>query len=336
MIMDRKRSLILAATLGFLIGFVFLPPYVHSAPKFLTIGSTSTSSSHYSYFVAVAKIINENLSGVNATVVATGASIDNVKRMAKGQADMGLVTLDAGYMAYHGIGSWKEPPVKKQRVLWLYMTTAVHYVVRQDSGVKTLYDLNKKKFHPGMRGSASEASAMAILKLLGIEPEYHRGDTADAVAAVKDNRIAGISKSGLGKGFDASIMDIATFTPVRVLEFTDREIQKVSAQMPYISWTTVPAGTIKGMGDFKTVANVNFVMGVEDIPEEIAHGMVKAICANMATQEAAFPAMKGLNIPKGTLEAVTSVSNPIPLHPGCARYFKEIGLTVPKEVIPIK
>ena len=334
--MEKKRCLILASTLALVIGFVFLPPYAHSATKFLTIGSTSTSSSHYSYFVAVGKIINENLSGVNATVVATGASIDNIKRMAKGQADMGLVTLDAGYMAYHGIGSWKEPPVKKQRVLWLYMTTAVHYVVREDSGVKTLYDLNKKKFHPGMRGSASEASAMAILKLLGIEPDYHRGDTADAVAAVKDKRIVGISKSGLGKGFDASIMDIATFTPLRVLEFTDREIQKVSAQMPYISWTTVPAGTIKGMGDFKTVANVNFVMGVEEIPEEIVYRMVKAICTNMATQEAAFPAMKGLNIPKGTLEAVTSVSNPMPLHPGAVRYFKEIGLTVPKEVIPGK
>lgn len=332
----KGKRLFISALLSFLIGLFFSSTPSGAATKFLTIGSTSTSSSHYSYFVAVAKIINENLPGVNATVVATGASIDNIKRMAKGQADLGLVTLDAGYMAYHGTGSWKDAAVKKQRILWLYMTTAVHYVVREDSGVKTLYDLHKKAFHPGMRGSASEAAAMAIFKILGIEPQYHRGDTGDAVAAVKDNRIVGICKSGLGKGFDASIMDIATSTPVRVLEFTDKEIKKVNAEMPYVSWLTVPAGTVKGMGDFKTVANVNFVMGVEDIPQEIAYKTIKAICANTATQEAAFPAMKGLNIPKGTLEAAMSVSNPVPLHPGSIQYFNEIGLKVPKELVPSK
>ena len=334
--MKTRKTCITAMMLSFLIGIVFFSVDSGAATKFLTIGSTSTSSSHYPYFVAVAKIINENIPGVNATVVATGASIDNLKRMAKGQADMGLVTLDAGYMAYHGIGSWKDAPVKKQRILWLYMTTAVHFVVREDSGVRTLYDLNKKKFHPGMRGSATEASTMAIFKILGLEPEYHRGDTADAVAAVKDNRITGICKSGLGKGFDASIMDIATLTPVRVLEFTDKEIHKVNAEIPYMSWTAVPAGTVKGMGEFKTVAMVNFVMGVEDISEEIAYKMVKAICANVDIQEAAFPAMKGLNIPKGTLEAATSVSNPIPLHFGSVKYFNELGLKVQKELIPIK
>ncbi len=332
----KKTRVCLTALFSISIGVFFGPATSGAAPKFLTIGSTSTSSSHYSYFVAVGKIINENIPGVNATVVATGASIDNIKRMAKGQADLGLVTLDAGYMAYHGVGSWKDAPVKKQRILWLYMTTAVHFVVREDSGVKTLYDLHKKSFHPGMRGSASEAATIAIFKILGIEPQYHRGDTGDAVAAVKDNRIAGICKSGLGKGFDASIMDIATSTPVRVLEFTDKEIKKVNAEMPYISWLTVPAGVVKGMGEFKTVANVNFVMGVDSIPQDIAYKMIKAICANMETQEAAFPAMKGLNIPQGTLEAARSVSNPVPLHPGSIQYFKEIGLTVPKELVPAK
>lgn len=319
-----------------LLWIVFFPTGSQAASKLLTIGSTSTSSSHYPYFVAIAKIINENVPGVNATVVATGASIDNLKRMAKGQIDLGLVGLDAGYMAYHGVGTWKESPIKKQRILWVYLTTAVHFVVREDSGVKTLYDLNKKKFHPSMRGSGTEAVTMAAFKILGIEPEYHRGDTADAVAAVKDNRIAGICKSGLGKGFDASIMDIATSTPIRVLDFTDKEIKKVNAEMPYVSWVTVPAGTVKGMSEFKTLAVVNFVVGVEDIPEDLAYKMVKAICSDMDTQVAAFPAMKGIDIPQATLEAAGSVPNPVPLHPGTIRYCNERGLKIPKELIPQK
>jgi TRAP-type uncharacterized transport system substrate-binding protein len=103
--MKRRRAWTTAVMLSCLIGIVFLSTLSGAATKFLTIGSTSTSSSHYSYFVAIAKIINESIPGVNATVVATGASIDNLKRMAKGQADLGLVTSDAGYMAYHSAAS---------------------------------------------------------------------------------------------------------------------------------------------------------------------------------------------------------------------------------------
>ena len=329
--MKKLAALILTLAI---IGLVLTPAEGTAATKYLTIGSTSTSSSHYPYFVAVAKVLNDYVPGVNATVVATGASVDNLKRIAKGQADMGLVTLDAGYMAYHAVGSWKDAPMKKQRVMWLYMTTAVHFVAREDSGIKTLYDLNKKKFHPAMRGSATEASSMAMMKVLGIEPDYYRGDTGDAVNMMKDNRIAAMCKSGMGKQFDASIMDIATFTPVRALEFKDQDIAKVGQALPWVSWLSVPAGTIKGMGEFKTVANVNFVMGNEDIPEDIGYKAVKAICEHMDIQVAAFPAMKGLNIPAATLEAVTSVGKPVPLHRGSVKYFKELGLKVAKELIP--
>jgi len=268
-------------------------------------------------------------------VVATGGSIDNLKRMSKGEVDLALVSSDALYMAYHGLGTWKDNPQKNQRVMWLYATTAVHFAVREDSGVKTLYDLHKKKFNPGARGSGTEAATMSILKLLGIEPEYHRGDTADAVASMKDNRIIGLSKSGVGKQLDASLMDVATFTPIRVLRFTDGEIKKISAEMPWIAWTTVPKGTMKGMDEYQTLAMVNFVPGI-NIPEDLGYKIVKAMCEHMDVQEAAFPAVKGLNFPQETLEALASVSNSLPLHLGSVKYFRELGLKVPKELISPK
>ena len=326
------------------IGLVFLSVWIiffttdgWTAAKFLTIGSSMPSSSHYPYFVSVAKVINEFVPGLNATVVTAGGGVENLKKMEKGQADMGLVTIDSLYMAYNGIGAWKDNPQKKQRVMWLYATTAVHFVVREDSGVKTIYDLHRKKFNPSMRGSATEASTIAIFKILGIEPEYHKGDAADAVAAVKDNRIVGMCKSGLGKQLDASTMDVATFTPIRVLEFTEKDIKKVNAEMPWIAWTTVPAGAVKGKKEeYKTLAMVNFVTGVEDISEDFGFKIVKAICEHMDIQEAAFPALKGLNFPKATLETLIPVSPALPLHLGSVKYFRELGLQVPSQLVPQK
>ena len=308
-----------------------------AAAQFLTIGSSMPSSSHYPYFVSVGKIVNEFVPGLNANVIISGGGVENLKKMEKGQADMGLVTLDSLYMAYNGIGAWKDNPQKKQRVMWLYATTAVHFVVREDSGVKTIYDLHKKKFSPSMRGSATEAATMAIFKVLGIEPDYYKGDAADSVAAVKDNRIVGMCKSGLGKGLDASSMDIATFTPIRVLGFTEKDIKKVNAELPWIPWTTVPVGAVKGMKEeYKTLAMVNFVTGVDDISEDFGYKIVKAICEHMDIQEAAFPALKGLDFPKATLETLISASAPLPLHLGSVKYFKELGLNVPNNLIPQK
>jgi TRAP-type uncharacterized transport system substrate-binding protein len=70
-----------------------------------------------------------------------------------------------------------------------------------------------------------------------------------------------------------------------------------------------------------------FMIGVSARPgmdEQTAYDITKAVMENMAEQEAAFPAVKGNNLPELTLQYATS-----PLHPGAIRYYEEIGLTVP-------
>ena len=88
--------------------------------------------------------------------------------------------------------------------------------------------------------------------------------------------------------------------------------------------------------EYKTLAMVNFVTGVDDISEDFGYKIVKAICEHMDIQEAAFPALKGLDFPKATLETLISASSPLPLHLGSVKYFKELGLNVPNNLIPQK
>lgn len=59
------------------------------AEEQLLIGSTSTSSSQYGYFVAVGQIINQHVDGVRTSVVETGATVDNLRRILRNQVDMG-------------------------------------------------------------------------------------------------------------------------------------------------------------------------------------------------------------------------------------------------------
>lgn len=294
----------------------------------LAMGSTQTSSSHYSYFVGAAKAINQLVPELNVTVVETGATVDNLKRMQKGQLDMGLVTADQVYLAFKGQDTWKDAPFEAVRHLWCYSVSANFVAVREETGIKSLSELTGKKLNPGIRGSSVEKQTELVFGILGIKPEYQRMGTADAVDAMKDKRIVGISKSGIGFALDASMMDVATQTPLRVLPFSEEDMKKVQAVRPYLPWIKVPAGSIKGMGDFWTTASLVFVAGTKAMPADVAYKIVKAIWEGQEHQPQAVMAAAFRN-PRATMEHAIS-----PLHAGAIKYYREIGLKVPDELVP--
>jgi TRAP transporter TAXI family solute receptor len=311
-------------------GLVMPGPALAASKIQLAMGSTQSSSSHYAYFVAVAKIINTYVPEVNVTVVETGASVDNINRIKKGALDFGMTTIHLQYQAYHGMGPWKDKPIKDQYVAWVYQPAPQNFVVREDSGIKSVYDLKGKSFNPGMRGSATEKTAESILDALGVAPTFYRGGTEDTVAAIKDKRIVGYVKSGAGvKTLDASTLDIATFTQIRLLGFTDQDIAKVQEKYPFLSPIGMPKGIYKDSPAHKTFAMLIGVVVKKDLSEDLVYKMVKAANEHFADQVAAYPSIKGDNLPQLTLETCT-----VPLHPGAIRYYKEIGLKIPENLIP--
>ncbi|MBI5606860.1 MAG: TAXI family TRAP transporter solute-binding subunit [Deltaproteobacteria bacterium] len=329
--MTLRKTLMfcLVLALGFL-GWGHPQPASAASKKQLAMGSTQSSSSHYAYFVAVAKVINAKVPEVNISVVETGASVDNINRMKKGDLDMGMTTVHVQYQAYHGLGVWKDKPIKDQYVLWVYQAAPQNFVVREDSGVKTVQDLAGKPFNPGMRGSATEKTAESILSALGVVPNYYRGGTEDTVASIKDKRTVGYVKSGAGVDtLDASTLDIATFTPIRLLGFTPKDIATVQAKFPFLSTVSLPKGLYKDSPAYKTFAMLIGVAAKKDLPEDLVYKMVKSACENIADQVAAYPSIKGVNLAKLTLETST-----VPLHPGAIKYYKELGLKIPDNLIP--
>jgi TRAP transporter TAXI family solute receptor len=326
----RKNILILSFLGSLFLFIVFSAGEGLAQKKLLAMGSTQSSSSHYAYFVAIAKIMNTYVPEVSINVVETGASVDNINRIKKGQLDLGMTTIHLQYQAYHGMGPWKDNAIKDQYVLWVYQPAPQNFVVREDSGVKTVYDLSGKTFNPGMRGSATEKTAEAILDALAVTPHFYRGGTEDTVAAIKDRRVVGYVKSGAGvKSLDASTLDIATFTPIRLLGFTDQEIAKVQAKYPYLSPVTVPKGIYKDSPPYKTFAMLIGVVASKNLPEDLVYKMVKAVHGHFADQVAAYPSIKDENLAELTLDTCT-----VPLHPGAIKYFREMGLKIPENLVP--
>jgi TRAP transporter TAXI family solute receptor len=319
------RKLFGALALG--VGMTVVTQAAAAADQLL-IGSTSSSSSHYSYFVAVNQIINNSVSGVKSSVVETGATVDNLRRLARKQVDLGLVTTNVGYQAYKGTGAFQGKPVDT-RLLWVYNVAPQNAVVRQDSGVKAFADLDGKRFNPGITGSATEKTTEAVFKTLGVEPEYVRGSTSDTVDAIKDNRIVGYVKSGVSDTqLDGSTLDIATFTSIRVLSLTDEQADTLRQKMPDISVINVDP-KLESVDPFKTWAFGVAVHARPDLDEDTAYRIVKAVMENTGPQANAFSAIKNADLGKMTMDVGS-----VPLHPGAARYYREQGVEIPKALQP--
>ncbi len=321
-----KRAFPILATAAAAVAMLL--PLAANAQQKILIGTTSASSSHYGYFVAISQIVNQKVKNVNASVVETGATLDNLRRMERKQIDMGLVTTNVMHNAMAGVGDFAGKPLGNIKLLWVYSIAPQNVVVRADSGLKSLADLGGKRLNPGIKGSATEKTAETAFKVLGIAPDYMRGSTGEAVAAIKDNRIVGYVKSGAGMALDASSREIATFTPVKILGLGASDKQKLESAMPELSMVDVPAIPSANISAYTTWGfGVGAAAGPE-MDDETAYQIVKAVCEDKEIQANAFAEVKGVDLIEMTLKYATT-----PLHPGAVRYFRERGAQIPARLI---
>jgi len=293
------------------------------AEKRLAFGATNAQSAHYAYFASLAKVVNRANPEFKASVVETGATVDNLKRMARDQLDIGLITTSALYHSYNGVKAFEGRPVKS-KLLWAYALAPQNVIVRRDSGVKSLAELSGKRFGPGQRGSSTEATSLDVMNTLGFSPDWVRGSNGELAAAIKDNRSIGFIKSSVGTRFDALTTDIATFTPVQVLGINDSQRKLIQEKLPELSIVQMPGGDMENSGPYTTWGFMIGVSASPDLDDETAYKLVKAVMEDKTEQATAFPSVKGVNLAELTLKYATS-----PLHPGAIRYFEEIGMQVP-------
>jgi len=324
----KKHGALFFAFIALLI--LTLPTISEAKKTYLFFGASAAASSHYAYVVGATKAINKYVSGVKANVVETGASVDNLKRVKSGQIDMGICSMKTMYEAWQGLSRWKGNALPDVRLLWLYAVGIDFIVVREDSGVKKLEDLNGKKFNPGIRGSASEATTKQIFKILGVKPVYHIGATSDAVKAIKDNRIVGYVKTGIGTQIDASTLDIMTLTKVRLIPLTNEHRKKILAAIPYISFITVPSGGIKAMPNQPAYTMWGRPIGVmcsKNLPNDLGYKLVNGIIKGKEFQIAAWPAFKELDLVQDPADLTL-----VPIHEGALKAYRELGA---KNIRPI-
>ncbi|MCC6198514.1 MAG: TAXI family TRAP transporter solute-binding subunit [Burkholderiales bacterium] len=295
----------------------------HGAPKgTIVLGSTNATSSHYTVSAAMVKAIKAGIPAANVSQIETGASVDNVRRLVKGEIDLGLIATDTGIQALTGSGPFAGGKAVDDLVaLYAYDVSVLNVAVSQDSKVASLKDLQGKKFNPGIRGSGAELLTREVFKTLGIEPNFVPGTVKDAAEGIQNRQIVGYSKYGPGRGIDATLRELIVTTPMRLLSFDADQQQKVLGAVKGVNFAQIP-NVMDGAPAVTTPA-VLIVYGTRQalMDDETAYAIAKSIYDHRQYLIDAWPHLKDFDF---KAQALAAEKVGIKLHPGAKKFWESV------------
>lgn len=293
-----------------------------AAPKAtIVLGSTNTTSSHFIIANAMAKAIKAGLPASNVSVIETGASVDNIRRLSRGEIDLGLVATDVGVQAVDGSGTFKGRAVNDLVAVYAYDVSALNIAVTQDSKITAFAELQGKKFNPGIHGSSAEQLTRSIFNLLGVEPVLVPGTVKDAVEGIQNRQIVGYSKYGAGRGIDATMRELMVSTPMQLLSFDAAQQVKISAQIKGVGFTTIPNVMVGQPGVVVPSVLIVYATRRNLIDDETAYAVAKAIYEQRNVLIDAWPHLKDFDF---KAQALAAEKVGIPLHPGAKRFWESV------------
>jgi uncharacterized protein len=285
----------------------------------LSIGSVPATSGHFPYAVAMTKEIRTALPDLTVNLIETGASVDNLKRLSRGEIEIALSTSDVAIQASTGAGQFEGKAIPGFQVLWVCDFSVLNLAVRVDSGITDLAGLQGKKFSPGIRGSGAELLTRNSLTQFGITPDYVPGTLAEAVEGIQNRSLVGYSKYGLGTGIDATLRELMVSTEMRILGMTPEQAQKVLDTTPGVTMYTLPENLIPNQTSV-TAPGIAVIYGTLEgkLDDETAFRIAKAIGDGHAAISEAIPHSKSYDY-KAMTEAMAAAG--LTLHPGAKRYW---------------
>ena len=263
--------------------------------QFINIATGGTAGTYYPIGGAIAEVLNKN--GMNASAQSTGASVANINMLKDKQVELAIVQNDITYYAVNGEEMFKDTGKVENltAIASLYPETC-QFVVREDSGIKSISDLKDKRVAVGAAGSGAEANARQILEAYGLtydDVNEQFLSFAEGSYALKDGTVdAAFVTAGYPT---ASVQDIASQNKIRLLPVGDEQIKKLSEKYPFYTKTTVPAGTYQGFDEeIQTVSVMAILIANDKIDAALGEKLTKAIFDNLDKIAAAHSAGKNI------------------------------------------
>lgn len=304
------------------------------------LATASTGGTYYPVGVALSTLVKVKLqpgNGIGMSAISSAGSGENIRLLRENEAQFAILQGLYGSFAAQGSGPLAEVgPQENLRSVSMLWQNVEHFVVASDAAATgTMADfvaLKGSAMALGAQNSGTLGSNVALLEGLGInaETDYELvyGGYGPAAEALQNGQVKGISTpAGVPVGALSQLFASAG-DGVTLLNFTDEEIAAADGGRDLWTKYLIPAGTYPGQdADVTTVAQPNFLATNADVSEENVYMITKTMYENLPFLQAIHPATKAMSI-----EAAIA-GLPVPLHPGAARYYQEIGIEIPERLM---
>jgi TRAP transporter TAXI family solute receptor len=313
-----RKTVVAIAAVGVLA--VCSSPAFAAKPKFMVIGGGSSGGT----FQIVANLFAQVLakeSGIKVTAQSTTGAGQNIILMGRGEIEMGIVDSLSAMAAAKGDAQFKDKPNKEVRALTLIYTQTFHQLVRTDAGINSMADLPGRSLVVGGPASGTELQTRAVYEAHGI--------TYDKIKPqfLGINEGVDLLRNRMADGETAVVpYPFSTFTELtitnqgKLIPLDENAIGKLTVKgSPFIP-VSIPAKTYSNQNEaVNTVGNPTVLAIDAKISDELAYEFTKAFWTNIQWLKDQHNAFKILGIKD-------AASAPIPLHPGAAKYYKEVGV----------
>lgn len=304
------------------------------------LATASTGGTYYPVGVAIATLAKVKLQPtekMGMSAINSAGSGENIRLLRENEAQFAILQGLFGHYAKTGTGpiAADGPQTDLRSVSMLWQNVEQFVITAEHASTGTIDDLLALKGETmamGRKNSGTIGSNAAIIENLGLDMEQDfeliyagYGPSADAI---QDGKAVG---GGFGAGVPTgAVTKLFAAMPdgVALLSFTPEQAAK--ADGGFNLWTpfTIAAETYPGQDQaVETIAQPNFLSVRADVPEEDVYMLTKTLYENLGFLHAIHAATKAMAIEK----AIAGL--PLPLHPGAARYYEEVGVSIPEHLM---
>ncbi|HEY5608412.1 MAG TPA: TAXI family TRAP transporter solute-binding subunit [Alphaproteobacteria bacterium] len=302
-------------------------PTSAQTPTTLSIVTGGTGGVYYPLGGGLANVLSKHVPGLQATAEVTGGSVDNLKLIGAGKADVAFTMADASLDAARGVDKFKGNKVDHRALAVLY-PNRMHVVTVEGTGIKSLADLKGKRVSTGSPGSATEVMAFRVLEGAGLDKDKdirrERLSAAESTNAIKDRKIdAYFWVGGLPT---AAVTDLGA-TPGVKLKLVDsaQSVARMNEKYgPLYSAGVIPPKTYPGQDTENRIAVVwNILVVPATMSDDLAYRVTKAVFDYKPELVTVHREAESI-----TLDVQKRANSPVPFHPGAAKFFAEKNVNV--------
>lgn len=301
--------------------------------QFVAIGGGSTGGTFNVFASAIGDIVGRALDGLNVTVEGSAGSAENIRRIQGGDLETGIAFAGDSYLAYNGEAVFEEGgPYDQLRAIGFLYSAVSQIVTLEGSGITSLADLEGVTMAVGGAGSGTQLSLERLLTAVGvydsITPVLVAGQNASD--QLKNRQVA--AYHALFGVPNAAVTDTASTADIRLLSsYDEAEAAGFFEQYPFYSEYVIPAGTFSGVDeDVRTFRDAGLWVVAADTNADLVYEMTKAVYEQAGLDR--MLQVTNVASEMGPDNALVGVQ--IPLHPGAARYWEEVGVEVPEALQP--